>query len=60
MSQPPKPLPRVSAKHYAPMSAPAPQPAPAAKVRFRIKGETDGPIYQGQVAVVPCRSCGGK
>ena len=53
MSQPPKPLPRVSAKHYGQ------QPAPAAKVRFRLKGETDGPIYQGQVQIVPCAGCGG-
>jgi hypothetical protein len=55
MIQSPKPIPRVSAKHYAP------QPAPTAtKVRFRVKGEADGPVYQGQVVVVPCRSCGGK
>ena len=56
MSQPPNPIPRVSPKHYAPQ--PAPQPAPAAKVRFRLKGETDGPIYQGQVQIVPCAGCG--
>ena len=52
MNQPPNPIPRVSAKHYAP------QPAPAAKVRFRLKGETDGPIYQGQHIITPCKSCG--
>jgi hypothetical protein len=55
MIQSPKPIPRVSAKHYAPQPAPT-----AAKVRFRVKGEADGPVYQGQVVVVPCRSCGGK
>jgi hypothetical protein len=54
MSQTPKPIPRVSAKHYAPW------PAPAAKVRFRLKGEVDGPVYQGQAVVTPCKSCGGK
>jgi hypothetical protein len=32
----------------------------AAKVRFRIKGEVGGPIYQGQRIVVPCKTCGGK
>jgi hypothetical protein len=50
MSQPPKPLPRVSAKHYGNQ---------AAKVRFRVKGNADGPIYQGQVQIVPCAGCSG-
>lgn len=54
MSQSPKPIPRVSAKHYAP------QPAPAAKVKWRIKGQPDGPVYQGQEKVLSCRTCGGK
>lgn len=53
MSEPAKPIPRVSAKHYAA------QPVPAAKVRFRIKGQPDGPVYQGQVKITPCSSCGG-
>jgi hypothetical protein len=53
MSQSPKPIPRVSAKHYAPQPVPT-----AAKVRFRLKGETEGPIYQGQRIITPCKSCG--
>lgn len=53
MTEPPKPLPRVSAKHYDP------EPPRVAKVRFRIKGQTDGPIYQGQVKFKPCDTCGG-
>jgi SAM-dependent methyltransferase len=31
----------------------------AAKVRFRIKGETDGPVYQGQEIVKQCGKCNG-
>lgn len=46
-----KPHPKVAAKHY--VSRPA-------KVKLRIKGQPDGPVYQGQVVVVPCGSCGGK
>lgn len=54
MSKPlPKPLPRVSAGHYA-----AAEPR-AAKIRYRLKGESDGPIYQGQRILVPCATCGG-
>jgi hypothetical protein len=55
MIQSPKPIPRVSAKHYAPQPVPT-----AAKVRFRVKGESDGPVYQGQVQIIPCASCGQK
>lgn len=32
----------------------------AAKVRVRIKGEQDGPVFQGQVVIVPCLNCGRK
>lgn len=32
----------------------------AAMVRFRLKGEADGPVYQGQNVVKPCRTCGKK
>lgn len=28
-----------------------------AKLRIRIKGKTDGPIYQGQVQIAPCKTC---
>jgi len=52
MSDSPKPLPRVSAKHYAP------QPA-AAKVRFRAKGSPhEGDVYHGQKLIIPCKGCG--
>ena len=44
------PIPRVSAKKYPPKDR-------AAKVRFRIKGEKDGPVFEGQKLVVPCRGC---
>lgn len=27
------------------------------KVKVRVKGETDGPVFQGQKIVVPCKSC---
>jgi len=42
-----KPLPAVSPEKYA-------------RVRFRIKGNIDGPTYQGQELVRKCKSCGGK
>jgi hypothetical protein len=29
----------------------------AARVRFRIKGNEDGPIYEGQRVYAPCKSC---
>jgi hypothetical protein len=54
MSETAKPLPRVSAKHYAAA------PADAAMIRFRLKGETTGPVYQGQKVIIPCASCGSK
>lgn len=41
-----KPIPKVSGGKY-----------PAAKVRFRIKGQPDGPVFQGQVIVSPCKGC---
>lgn len=45
-------------KWRRPRTSHKPPPAPtAAKVRFRIKGQTDGPIYQGQKIVTPCRTC---
>jgi hypothetical protein len=43
-----EPLRKVSAKKYT----------DTAKIRWREKGKTDGPIYHGQVEVVPCASCG--
>lgn len=57
MIPPRKPLPRVSAKHYA--AAAQPEDPQAAKVRFRLKGAADGPIYQGQNIHTPCATCGG-
>jgi hypothetical protein len=45
------PIKRVSAKKYPPKDR-------AAKMRFRIKGETDGPIYEGQKIILPCKGCG--
>lgn len=50
----PLPLPKVSAKHYAP------QPPAAAKIRWRLKGACDGPIYQGQKEITPCQGCRGR
>ena len=41
------PIPRVSPQKYA-------------KVRFRIKGEKEGPVYQGQALVKPCVGCAKK
>jgi hypothetical protein len=32
----------------------------AAKVRFKIKGEEDGPVYRGQEVVRACGGCGSK
>lgn len=52
MTPPPKPHPRISPKHYAP------EPAKTAKVRWRIKGHQEGPIYQGQQEITPCQACG--
>lgn len=31
---------------------------PAAKVKFRVKGQPDGPIYEGQRIIIPCKGCG--
>lgn len=47
-SEPPflKPLPRVSSTKYA-------------RVKFRIKGQEDGPTYQGQEIIKKCRTCPG-
>lgn len=59
MNSPRKPLPRVSAKHYAAAAAQQEEPPEAAKVRFRLKGAADGPIYQGQNIHTPCATCGG-
>ncbi len=38
---------------------PAADPS-AAKIRMRIKGQSDGPVYQGQKLVAPCKGCGHK
>lgn len=59
MNSPRKPLPRVSAKHYAAAATQKEEPQEAAKVRFRLKGAADGPIYQGQNIHTPCATCGG-
>ena len=48
-----QPLPRVSAKHYAQ------QQDKTAKVKWRIKGNPDGHVYQGQRKVIGCKTCGG-
>ena len=45
------PIRKVSAKHYAPAEA------ETFPVRFRIKGQKDGPVYTGQRLVVPCKDC---
>lgn len=37
---------------------PRQRPAAAAKVRWKIKGAAEGPVYQGQRLVTPCRGCG--
>lgn len=29
-----------------------------AKVRFRIKGQPEGPVFQGQEIIHPCKGCG--
>jgi len=29
-----------------------------ARVRMRLKGQKDGPVYQGQKVVRACKSCG--
>lgn len=43
----PAPIRRVSARKYT----------RAATVRFRIKGQPDGPIYRGQALLRPCATC---
>ena len=37
-----------------------PRPTRAARVRMRLKGHADGPVYQGQALVRPCPGCGGR
>lgn len=37
---------------------PLPRPSESAMMRWRKKGSTQGPIYQGQTLVVPCVGCG--
>lgn len=41
------PLPKVSAAKYG-----------AAKMRWREKGQTDGPIFAGTIEIQPCATCG--
>lgn len=31
-----------------------------AKVRIRLKGNTDGPVFEGAKEVQPCKTCGPK
>ena len=40
-------------------SAPVPDPS-AFPVKVRIKGQPDGPVFQGQTIIVPCLNCGRK
>lgn len=48
---------------YAPAGKPLPRagwgkrPRGPARVKWRIKGEVDGPVYQGTREVRPCRGC---
>lgn len=42
-----KPLPKVSASKYA----------KSAKVKWKIKGNKDGAVYQGQKIVGKCKFC---
>lgn len=45
-----------------------PPPSPAeqesevrpARIKMRIKGEEDGPVYEGQTIIIPCLNCGRK
>lgn len=32
----------------------------AARVKWRLKGAVDGPVYEGQREVIPCKNCGQK
>jgi hypothetical protein len=43
--------PKVSASKY-PGAA-----LPAFPVRFRLKGQADGPVYEGQRQIRPCAGC---
>ena len=38
----------------------APPRPRAAYVKVKLKGQPDGPIYQGAAIVIPCASCGGR
>jgi 23S rRNA maturation-related 3'-5' exoribonuclease YhaM len=29
-----------------------------AKIKWRVKGNTDGHVYQGQEIIAPCKTCG--
>jgi len=46
-------IPKVSASKY-PGADPTPKAFP---VRFRIKGQADGPVYEGQRQIRPCAGC---
>lgn len=52
----PRPHPKVSAAKYA-IASDLDQNA---KMKWRIKGNQDGPVYQGQAVIIPCSTCGGK
>ena len=41
-------------------ASPPPDGSRSATLRFRLKGQTAGPVYQGQRLVIPCRACGKK
>lgn len=32
----------------------------AARIRWRLKGATDGPVYEGQQEIRPCIGCGAR
>lgn len=49
----PRPLPKVSAAKYNQ----AVTEDRAARMKWKLKGNEDGPIYQGQVKVGKCRTC---
>jgi hypothetical protein len=50
-----KPLRRVNARKYPP--PPADDSNGTFAVRFRIKGQNDGPVFQGQKIIMPCKGC---
>lgn len=59
-SKPSKPEPYAPAGKPLPRAGWGKRPRGAARVKWRVKGNDDGPVYRGQKVVRPCKGCGNR